>query len=261
MAESLIKWKRGDYAKLGRAISKFNKKRNELINEENKLYFPKEIDYKEAKANITTRREFNRYVAMIKRFQEEDATVLYTNEVGEEMTEWTHNELKRLATTVKQRASRKIKELNKPLPGQNYSLAQMGHGDIKIEEWKIRKAEQLEMKKGKEFEELKSFISFQGSSDVYTKRAIVYQKNYMEVLERYQNYDNYDILMKELKKIKNPNLFYEVMSNTELAEIDKDLYRQSDEVLFQWEFDSYVHRVLKSLNIQIELEDSGEVFN
>lgn len=101
MAESLIRWSRSDYAKLGRAVSEFNKKRNRLINEENNLYFPKQINYQEAKANITTRKEFNRYVNMIKRFQEEDATNLYVNEAGEEMTLWTRKELRKACTCCK----------------------------------------------------------------------------------------------------------------------------------------------------------------
>ena len=116
MAESLIKWRRKDIAKLSYAIRQFNQKRNELLTDENELYFPSEIEYQEAKRNITTRREFNRYLNMIKRFQEEDATDLYVNKAGEEMTKWTRRELGRLAKTVKQRATNELKKLNTPKP-------------------------------------------------------------------------------------------------------------------------------------------------
>lgn len=112
MAESLIRWTKGDKIKLGKAIAQFNKKRNELISDENALYFPDEIEYQEAKRNITTRREFNRYINMIKRFQQEDATDLYTTKAGEQMTKWTRRELGRLASTVKRRATIELKKLN-----------------------------------------------------------------------------------------------------------------------------------------------------
>ena len=48
MAQSQIKWKQGDYVKLGKAVSEFNKKVNELRNEENKLYLPETIKYKDS---------------------------------------------------------------------------------------------------------------------------------------------------------------------------------------------------------------------
>lgn len=49
MAENQIRWKRGDYITLGRAVSQFNRKINELKSEENKLLLPKEINYSDLK--------------------------------------------------------------------------------------------------------------------------------------------------------------------------------------------------------------------
>lgn len=68
MAHSQIRWKKGDFITLGKAVSAFNKKRNLLLSEDNKLYFPDEIDYKEVKNNITTRQELNRIIKSLKRF-------------------------------------------------------------------------------------------------------------------------------------------------------------------------------------------------
>ena len=47
MAQSQIRWKKGDFIKLGKAVSQFNRKINELQSEENKLYLPEIIDYTE----------------------------------------------------------------------------------------------------------------------------------------------------------------------------------------------------------------------
>lgn len=49
MAEYQIRWKRGDYISLGKAVSQFNKKINELKSEENALLLPDEINYSELK--------------------------------------------------------------------------------------------------------------------------------------------------------------------------------------------------------------------
>ena len=102
----------------------------------------------------------------------------------------------------------------------------MGSVDLRMEEAKIRKVKALEYKKGYDYKMIKNFIEFQGTADIYTKRAITYRKNYMEELEKYKNFDNYDVLMKKLESIKNPNKFYELMQNTGNIE-DLDLTYQS----------------------------------
>ena len=242
MAESLIKWKQADYLRLGKAISDFNKKRNKLLNEENENYFPDEFNYYEAKKNITTRRELNRFIKMLSRFQEEDAAELYINKVGEKMTKWTRKELGILARTVARRTNQEIKELYTPKSGEKFSKAQRGSGDLRIAEWKIRQTKQIDFKKGYEFKKLKSFISYQGVSDFYTKRAINYQRIYMEVIERYQNYDNYEKLMKKLKQIKNPNAFYDLIKSTNNI-IDISVKTQYYTQMSQPEFDLFVKRI------------------
>lgn len=78
--QSKIRWKQGDYIKLGRAVADFNKKVNKLQAEENKLYLPNLIEYKEAKENITTRQELNRLVNSLRRFNREGAEELYITE-------------------------------------------------------------------------------------------------------------------------------------------------------------------------------------
>lgn len=80
MAQSQIRWKRGDYIKLGRAVSDFNKRINELQQEENKLYLPTPLNYKNVKQDITTRQELNRMINSLRRFQAEDAGELYETE-------------------------------------------------------------------------------------------------------------------------------------------------------------------------------------
>ena len=82
---SKIRWKQGDYVKLGKAVAEFNKKINKLNAEENKLYLPDTIEYKEAKENITTRKELKRYLKSLKRLPRGGAGELYTTQAGEDL--------------------------------------------------------------------------------------------------------------------------------------------------------------------------------
>ena len=74
---SQIKWKKGDFISLGKAVSAFNKKINDLQNNENNLYLPDFKDYNNIKQNINTRKELNRQINSMKKFLKEGAEDLY----------------------------------------------------------------------------------------------------------------------------------------------------------------------------------------
>ena len=114
MADSRIRWNRSDTATLSRAIRDFNKKVRELKTEENKLYLPEEISYKETKENITTRRELNRMINFLKRFKRQGAEELYITQAGEEMTKWERKELGIQARVAVRRLNRELAELSVP---------------------------------------------------------------------------------------------------------------------------------------------------
>ena len=125
MADSQINWRHGDFIRLGQAVARFNKKINELQAEENKLYLPETINYKEAKENITTRRELNRLINSLRRFQREGAEDLYTTQSGETMTKWERRELGIQSRIAQTRVKAKQKKLNEPQKN-GYSRVQMG---------------------------------------------------------------------------------------------------------------------------------------
>lgn len=66
-----IRWKQGDYIKLGKAVAEFNRKISEIQTEENKMYLPALEKYEWQKKNIKTRQEFNRVINSLKRFSQE----------------------------------------------------------------------------------------------------------------------------------------------------------------------------------------------
>lgn len=124
MAQSLINWKKGDYISLGKAVSNFNKKINKLQQEENRLYLPNIIEYKEAKENITTRAELNRLINSLRRFQREGAEDLYKTQAGEEMTKWERKELGIQSRIAQTRLKNELKQLQTPFES-GFSKAQM----------------------------------------------------------------------------------------------------------------------------------------
>lgn len=68
--ESRIRWSKGDYITLGRAISEFNKKVIRLQKVESNIKLPLLKDYKYEKENITTRKQLNRVIKDLKKFKE-----------------------------------------------------------------------------------------------------------------------------------------------------------------------------------------------
>lgn len=124
MSQSLINWKKGDYISLGKAISNFNKKINRLQQEENRLYLPNIIEYKEAKENITTRAELNRLINSLRRFQRESAEDLYVTQAGEEITKWERKELGLQSRIAQTRLKKELKQLQTPLES-GFSKVQM----------------------------------------------------------------------------------------------------------------------------------------
>lgn len=64
-----IRWSRGDYIRLGKAVSQFNKEINKNKTIENSLFLPDEINYKELRDSIQTREGLNSYVEGLKRIK------------------------------------------------------------------------------------------------------------------------------------------------------------------------------------------------
>lgn len=251
MADSQIRWKRGDFIKLGRAVSEFNKKINRLQAEENKLYLPDEIEYKRAKEEITTRKELNRIINSLKRFQKEGAENLYRTEAGEEITKWERGELGIQSRIAQTRLIRELKSLNEPMES-GFSRAQMGSQRVREIEAQLRNLKQIEKKSGYEFQRLKERISRGGTSDYSMRKAIQYRENYYQMLEKaYKNYDNYDKFIMTLDSIKNPQKFYEFVSQNELLSDITYMYDISGEGLSGITDENKFNFMLESIGIKI----------
>lgn len=216
MADAKINWKQGDFIKLGKAVADFNKKINRLQAEENKLYLPETINYKEAKENITTRRELNRLVNSLRRFQREGAEDLYTTQAGEEISRWERRELGIQSRIAQTRLRNELKTLNEPTES-GFSRAQMGSMRVREINAQIKNLKNIEGAVGFAFNKLRDRLARQGTSDYTMKKAIVYRENYLKEMEKYSHFDNYEKLMKKLRSFTNPISFFNFVSQNELT--------------------------------------------
>ena len=249
MSESQIRWKRGDYITLGKAVSNFNKKIRELQAEENKLYLPYEVNYRDIKNEITTRRELKRIINSLKRFQEDGAEKIVENSAGQKMTYWENNENIIAKRTAIRNINKEIKDLAEPkVKYGGFSRVQMGSEDYRSYVATLKSFNDLDNLKGYKYRRLKERINLYARLDLKMKRSIVYRENYIKEMKKYSHFDNYELLMEKLNSIKNPINFYEFVSQNEFT---GDLTWQSDQYYTQEAFNAY----LQDLGIEIK-EDS-----
>lgn len=251
MSNSQIKWRKGDYISLGKAVSQFNRKINELQKEESKNYLPDTLNYTDIKENITTRRELQRVINSLRRFKKEGAEDLYLTQAGEEITKWERRELGIESRTAQIRLTKELKNLYTPKQGEKFSMAQMGSIRVREIEAQLRNLKQIESKKGYQFERLRQRIHNIGTSDYNMRRALTFRNNYINEMKKYSHLKNYELLKEKMESLSNPVDFYEFVKDKELV---KDLTYQSDEYYKQAEFNEFLR------DWEIEVEETEEVY-
>lgn len=220
--DSLIRWKKGDYVRLGRAISKFNKTINE-IEVDDRGVLPDLMNYKELKENINSRKELNRIIKSLNRANTDSLSQIEKYSSGEEITKWEYNEVNK----AMRRALRNLESERAGILGGRQSI---GMGDERLSEIKAIESsiETLGEKTGRDFERIKNRILSLGRSDYKITKDKQFQENFYKALEGISNFQNYDILKRELGKIKNPTKFYDYVKQSPVL-MDLFLwYKESD---------------------------------
>ena len=164
--DSLIRWKKGDYIKLGQAVSRFNKIINSLDVDERE-YLPELRDYKDMKEHITSRKELNRIIKSLKRANVENLLATKTFDSGEEISKWEFSELNK----AKRRALRNLNVERANILGGRESI---GMGDERLSEIQAIEDsfERLNEKTGSDLKRLKSRIMSVGRSDYKLSKDI-----------------------------------------------------------------------------------------
>lgn len=237
MAQNQIRWKRGDYIKLGRAVSEFNKKVKELEQAQGDLGLPELIDYKSLKSNIYTRSELNRQLNLLRKIKEPSMQEL-TTKTEEPMLEWEYSQLKGLARTTVRRAKQEIQTIQAEEPEVK---TLMGKARVQELEASIRSIEKFAEATGKKLENIKTRLQWFGTSDASMKHAIVFRENYYKQMEKYKDFEGYDDLIEFLDGISNPINFYDTLKDS--GDLIADLFYQSVQTYTQARFSAFVQQV------------------
>lgn len=209
MTQSLIRWKKGDYIRLGKAVSDFNKRIRELESIDVD-YLPDLKNYKDIKNEILSRNELNRVLKSLRSFLKEGMNKPVDLPSGSTITEWEYQEVKKARKiSIKRLESEKLAIKL----GEKY----VGMGDERIDTINstIKNIEQFETLKDFEFKDTKERVLKLGSKDYELRKAMIYRENFMNSLGEMSTYDNYDKLVKRLDKISNPIKFYEFIQKSD----------------------------------------------
>lgn len=209
MADSLIRWKRSDYAKLSYEVRRFNKRIKELeVDEIN--YLPDLKDYKDIKQNILSRKELNRVLNSLRRFSKEGMNAKVELPSGQELTKWEYREIK----LARNRAIRSLQaERSMIEQGSKW----VGMGDERLDQIKssIHSLNLIELSTGSLFKARKERALKLGETDKELKQSMTYKENFMNALSEMSSYDNFELLFNKLDSIKNPIKFFEYISQNE----------------------------------------------
>lgn len=216
MADNLIRWKRGDYVRLSKAVNKYNRQINELQSKGIE-YLPETKSYQSIRDNILTRKELNRTINSMKKFSIENIKKVELPS-GMEMSNFEYKELQTARTRAKHYLEGKLETLERDNPYSKFGLETKEIAAVKKTIQSLNKLETT--KPGFELNRIIDRIKRLGSYDAEMKKATTYKENYLKALEQMSGYDNYDLLKEKLESIKNPEQFYEFISqNTTLSDL------------------------------------------
>ena len=234
--QSEMRWNNKDFIKLEKAINSFNYQVKKLTDEENKLFIPDRVNFKEIRSMIDSRKQFNSIINELNRFNETTAEKV-TLDSGEEITKWEYQNLKRRRRIAEKRIELELQE--KELEEEQKQFG-MPSEHVQLLRSQLKGLRSLETKTGTGFERTKSQILRLGREDYELWRAKIYQANFLDtVKEKYSNLKGYDRLMAVLNSKKNPVDFYNLVHNNG-DEFMTDLTYQSNQGLSEEDFMNWV---------------------
>lgn len=247
--DSLIRWKRGDYIRLSRAVSRFNKIINELDIDERE-YLPDLRDYQDLKKHITSRKELNRVINSLKRANSENLLAKKVYSSGEEVSRWEYAEINKAMRRAYRNLALEKESILKERPS-------IGMGDERLSE--IASIEKsfmnLNERSGRDFSRIVSRIYHLGRSDYKISRDELFRQNFYKALEGISNFQNYDILKAELDKIKNPTKFYEYVKQSTIL-MDLFLWYKNPEVNVYGSFGKNQDALNFAMIYDLEIEET-----
>lgn len=206
---SVIRWTRSDYARLSYAVREFNKKVSELEALDMNV-LPEEYQYKELRDSIYSRRELNRIIKSLRRFNKASQQRIIEAPSGELLTQWELSELKK----AQKRAIMNVTDQAREIIDSDVNV--MGDAEFKKLLRTKESIEDLFNRKGTEFRRTKERTKSWGKSDYELWRASIFRDNFMNALGEMSSYKNYKLLKQKLESIENPIQFYNYVKKSDI---------------------------------------------
>lgn len=224
--QSKIRWKRGDYIRLGKAVAEFNRTKSELETEENQLYLPEDISYNEVKSTIFSRKELNRVIKSLRQFGEKNVELV--EEGGTYITKWQQSQNKAMQRTALKNLKNELQELNIPEFGE-YSRVQMGSIEARQIERTIESIENFNLKIGEEYNRALLRIKSIGTDDYTLRKANTYRENVLNGLEDLKKrIPEFEDVYDYFSKIQNPITFFNTMQQSQAMQDFFDWYKGNE---------------------------------
>lgn len=245
-----IRWSQGDYIRLGKAVADFNKQISQNRTAENKLYLPKEINYKTLRNEIQTRQGLESYIQQLKRINLAGSLELEQLEGGQVITRYQRRELQRSLSTVIPKLESDIAKaqaktnLRYGFPAEQDLPEPFKEAQQKQLEARLKDYKDLFTLSGEKFKYRANQLLVNQTEKKY-RQAYLFRQRYMKNMrEKYYNFRDYWIFKKYYAdRHKDPVRFYDDLPEDETY-FPNDLYRQSDETFTEEEFTSFVETVL-----------------
>ena len=250
--DSLIRWKKEDSIKLSRAVNHFN---NEIRKLDKNKNIPSTITYNEARDRFVTRREFESLINSLNRADETTLTQEVELKSGEKVTFWEYDETLRKKNTAGANLLNELDRINRERAetGNKYM------GEERISEIQSTLAMLDEsIDNLYNFKKRKKTLNYLGRSDYEISRNKRFMENFFKATQNLKNFQNYEVLMKRLRQIRNPNKFYEYIKQSDILMDIFLWYKDEDGTLVYSTFDTneqaFDTALKEDLNLDVKVD-------
>ena len=251
--DSLIRWKRKDSENLTKAINKFNREVKALKNEN--ITLPDKASYNNLRDHITSRKELEKVINSLNSANRRTLTEVQKLSSGETVSSYEYNE----AIRKKDIATKNlIQEMNK-IQGERNITGNRYMGEERITEIQSTLEVLDSTFESKEnFERMQKRLHFLGRTDYELARNKQFMENFFTALDDISNFENAKMLKKKLKRIKNPNKFYDYVKKSPILMDIFLWYKEDDGSLIYSNFDTneqaFNSALVNDLNFNIDVD-------
>ena len=221
--DSLIRWTKKDRSRLDSAIKSFNKEVNKLSKMD--VAVPDKASFTNLVQHISTRRELESVIESLKGLNEITATTDVELTSGEKVSLYEYNEVSKKKEQAEKNLYIEMQKIqdDRLITGNKYM------GEERITEIQDTLETISDYTKNAEtFGKTARRVSFVGRTDYELARNRLFRENFMKSLDNVKNFDNYEVLKKELNRFRNPTKFYEYVKKSPVL-MDIFLWYKADD--------------------------------